>query len=122
MRNLLTAILFLFLLVSVANAQKGSYKMPISPWGGTGVTFPDDKPTCDPASTATVGDFLAYDDTNDCVDWAAPPGAAGGDNVSVNGGATVDPDFTSTGSELTLVNTTNVITFLVKDDVLPPRS
>lgn len=59
---------------------------------------------------------------NDCIlntapgtgTWQACPGAAGGDSVSVNGSAVVDPNFTSTGSDLTLTNTTNVITFTLK--------
>ncbi len=59
---------------------------------------------------------------NDCIlntapgvgTWQACPGAAGGDNVSVNGAATVNPDLATTGSDLTLTNTANVITFTLK--------
>lgn len=59
---------------------------------------------------------------NDCVlntapgtgTWQACPGAAGGDSVTVNGAATVNPDFATTSSDLTLTNTANVITFTLK--------
>lgn len=47
-------------------------------------------------------------------DWDTCPGAAGGDSVSVNGSAVVDPNFATTGSDLTLTNTSNVITFTLK--------
>lgn len=38
----------------------------------------------------------------------------GGDSVLVNGAATVNPDFTSTGSDVTHTNTANVITTTLK--------
>lgn len=41
--------------------------------------------------------------------WQACPGAAGGDSVSVDGAAVVDPNFASTG-DVDFVNTSNTIT------------
>lgn len=41
--------------------------------------------------------------------WQACPGAAGGDSISVDGGAVVDPNFASTG-DVDFVNTANTIT------------
>ena len=62
---------------------------------------------------------------NDCVlntapgtgTWQACPGAAGGDSVSVNGLATVNPDFATTGSDVTHTNTANVITTTIKSGI-----
>ena len=47
--------------------------------------------------------------------WQACPGAAGGDSVSVDGVAVVDPNFDSTG-DIDFVNTANVVTGNVKAD------
>lgn len=74
-----------------------------------------------PAATSVSG-LPTGGAVNDCVlntapgagTWQACPGAAGGDSVSVNGAATVNPDFATTGSDLTLTNTANVITFTLK--------
>lgn len=60
-------------------------------------------------------------DVNDCLintapgsgDWTPCPGAAGGDSVSVDGAAVVDPNFDSAG-DIDFVNTANVITANVK--------
>lgn len=45
--------------------------------------------------------------------WSACPGAAGGDSVSVDGAAVVDPNFDS-GGDIDFVNTSNTITANVK--------
>ena len=64
----------------------------------------DAQGTCDLAAGTTIG--------------GSPIGAGGGgDNVSVNGIAVVDPDFKTVGSEITFVDTANVITALIKDSV-----
>lgn len=62
----------------------------------------------------TIGDCV-LNTAPGAGDWQACPGAAGGDSVTVNGAATTDPDFATTGSDLTLTNTSNVITFTLKE-------
>lgn len=68
------------------------------------------------------GSGLPPDGTvNDCIlntapgtgTWQACPGAAGGDSVSVDGVAVVDPNFDSAG-DIDFVNTANVVTGNVK--------
>ena len=62
---------------------------------------------------------------NDCIlntapgigTWQVCPGAAGGDSVTVNGAATVNPDFATTGSDVTHTNTANVITTTIKSGI-----
>lgn len=62
---------------------------------------------------------------NDCIintapgvgTWQACPGAGGGDDVSVNGAAVVNPNFASAGSEITFINTANVITATINDSI-----
>ena len=59
------------------------------------------------------------DGTWDC---SADSGAAGGDSVSVNSAAVVDPDFVSVGSEVNFVDTSNTITVIIKDDIIAPAN
>jgi len=60
-------------------------------------------------STGQTDEYcLSYEATGDTLEWK-DCSAGSGDNVSVDGGAVVDPDFVSTG-DIDFVNTTNTIT------------
>lgn len=96
---------------------------PISNCAGCTVTVIGQPSTSSARSGAGGGSGLPAGGTvGECVintgsgtgDWDTCPGAAGGDSVTVNGSAVTDPDFATTGSDLTLTNTANVITFTLK--------
>jgi hypothetical protein len=61
-------------------------------------------------STGQTDEYcLSYEATGTTWEWKDCSGGSGGDNISVDGGAVVDPDFVSTG-DIDFVNTTNTIT------------
>lgn len=68
----------------------------------------------------TSGQIAAWNDTTN--QWICDDaGAGGGDNVSVDGGAVVDPDFTSDG-DIDFVNASNTITADIKQNaILEPQ-
>lgn len=52
---------------------------------------------------------LTYESTGSTWEWQACASGGGGDSLSIDGGAVVDPDFVSTG-DIDFVNTSNTIT------------
>lgn len=74
----------------------------------SGVTEEDGSPSVFPWQIKFANGTLT--DNGDGTVSHTQAGAGGGDNVNVNGGATVDPDFQDS-SELNVTNSSNVVTY-----------